>query len=344
VQAIARMHGNLRSHLVRTDGRMYLEDLDSFFAAAEVPFRNASNRVYIEAIQHEARQRGIGVLLSGGQGNLTVSWAGDGLLPDLLRRGRWLRALREARLLVRRGYSRSMWRTLGGKGVAPFLPGPLWGLVEALRGNRKSFARNEPPWRAWSPVHPSFAEEHEVEARARAKDHAFRFKPSPDTRAVRLDVLQGFGLFDGLGTGYQAMFRTEGRDPTTDVRVIEFCLGIPEEQYLRDGVPKRLIRRTMAQRLPPEVLWNKKRGLQAADWLERLQGARERILLELTNLEGSSLASRALDLPRLRRLVEGMDRAGNDAGELMRKYRGVLELGLMTACFLRWVEKESIRT
>jgi asparagine synthase (glutamine-hydrolysing) len=94
----------------------------------------------------------------------------------------------------------------------------------------------------------------------------------------------------------------------------------------------------MAQKLPPEVLTSRKRGLQAADWFERLIGARARILDELTQVEQCDLARRALDLPRLRRLVEEMPRATGDADQVMTDYRGVLELGLMTGCFIRWVE------
>jgi len=60
VQAIARMHGNLRSHLVRTDGRMYLEDLDSFFAAAEVPFRNATGvEICGSCVRRFGRKKGV---------------------------------------------------------------------------------------------------------------------------------------------------------------------------------------------------------------------------------------------------------------------------------------------
>jgi hypothetical protein len=78
--------------------------------------------------------------------------------------------------------------------------------------------------------------------------------------------------------------------------------------------------------------------LQAADWFERLNGAQPRILDELTRLEQSDLARRALDLARLRQLMEQMPQVGGDADQMMADYRGVLEFGLMTGCFLRWFE------
>ncbi len=340
VKAIARLYDNLDLNLIRTDGRVYLEDLDTYFAAAEVPFRNASNRVYLEAILQAAQRQGIGVLLTGGQGNLTISWNGAGLLPKLIYERKWLRALLEARALTRRGNGRSTWRALVAQGIMPLLPKPLWhGLQYFRRKGKRALSSDSLPWPAYSAIHPDFVKEKKVEERARQKGHDFHPRLTRDTRAIRLKTMTGFGLSDGLGTGYQALFGVEMRDPTTDVRIIEFCLAIPEGQFLCEGLQRRLIRRAMQDRLPPEVLWNKGRGLQAADWFERLCGAQDQILQELERMERSQLARRALDMSRLRRLVEEMPHAGDDAAELMRKYRTVLEFGLMTGCYILWVEK-----
>ena len=34
------------------------------------------------------------------------------------------------------------------------------------------------------------------------------------------------------------------RDPTNDLRVIHFCLSVPEEQYVQNGMDRALIRRS----------------------------------------------------------------------------------------------------
>jgi asparagine synthase (glutamine-hydrolysing) len=96
----------------------------------------------------------------------------------------------------------------------------------------------------------------------------------------------------------------------------------------------------MADRLPPEVLANRQRGLQAADWYDRLVGARAALLEELTRIEQCDLAQQALDLPRLRGLVVQLGRDNvNRVGQQFAQYRGVLERGLMTGSFIRWVEE-----
>ena len=105
-----------------------------------------------------------------------------------------------------------------------------------------------------------------------------------------------------------------------------------------DGQARWLIQRAMANRLPREILENKKRGLQAADWYARLYTHRADVLDELAAAERCELAARSIDLKRLRELVEQIPEHPTDIGRAMFDYRSVLELGLMTAAFVRWVE------
>jgi len=96
----------------------------------------------------------------------------------------------------------------------------------------------------------------------------------------------------------------------------------------------------MAGRLPPSVLANRLRGLQAADWFERSTGVRGRIAADVARFERSDLARRALDLARMRRLVEQWPAAGASDDSLMLDYNCVLERGLMVGRFLLWFEAE----
>lgn len=339
VQAMARRYDNLDLNLVHTSGHVFLDDLDTLFDAAEMPFRNASNRVWYEALLREAQRQGVRVLLNGGLGNLTISWGGDGLLSQLLRARRWRDVLREARALVRQNHARSTVRALMALGIMPLLPTPLYCAIRRARRPDGARSRANLPWRAYSAVNPEFAATQRVDERARATGPDFRLRLRPDTRGQRYKTLErAADLGDGLAAGYQALFGIDGRDPTSDVRIVEFCLSLPEEQYLRDGQARWLVRRAMTKRLPPEVLDNKTRGLQAADWFERLRGAHTRIVDELTLLEQSDVARRAIDLARLRRLVEQMPHADAGAEKTLADYRGVLEFGLMTGRFIRWCE------
>lgn len=336
VQALARCYANLDLNLVRTDGRNYLQDLAPFFSACELPFRNASNRVWYEEILRQAQAQNVGVILNGGQGNLTISWRGDGLLPKLLRAGHWQRAWQETRALEKNGAIRSTWRGLTALGVMPLLPDRAHDTIQRLRG--KAIVSHA-AWREYSAIHPDFYRAQRVAERAREGRVSLSLRARGDMRRIRAETMRGTGAAgDGLGAGYLALFGIEQRAPAADQRVVEFCLALPEEQFLRDGQQRWLIQRAMQERLPSEILNNRKRGLQAADWYERLFGARAEVLEEIARLEKTELAARALDLSRLRQLVEQMPAQVTDVERIMRDYRFVLELGLMTGRFVRWVE------
>lgn len=337
VEAVAQLHENLDLNLVRTDGLIFLHDLDRLFAYAEVPFPNTSNRVWWEAILQRASSQGIRVMLTGMQGNLTMSWDGSGLLVQLLRQGRLGRALHEAQALASSGEARSALRALVGQGVMPQLPIPLWAAIQRLRGKLKESP--DDPWHAYSPIHPDLVAAQKLEAQDMDINSPYLSRFRADTRRLRYHVATTVDIGSDLDTGYQAMFGIETRSPTADVRLLEFCLALPEEQYLRDGQPRWLIRRAMADRLPPKVLENRKRGLQAADWYERLSAARETLQAELAGLERSELARRVLDLPRLRRLFEQWPRDGWDELQTYIDYCRVLESGLMAGRFLCWFER-----
>jgi asparagine synthase (glutamine-hydrolysing) len=137
------------------------------------------------------------------------------------------------------------------------------------------------------------------------------------------------------------MFGIQIRNPTGDRRIVEFCLSLPEEQHQHNGVPRSLIRRAVADRLPSPVLANRQRGMQAADWVDRAIAGRSQMFAELAKLERSELGASALDLNWIRELVqelpgfaEGKTRKGID-------YRGITGSAFMTGSFIRRFEASS---
>jgi asparagine synthase (glutamine-hydrolysing) len=334
VQAIGRKYDNLDLNLVRTNGCFFLDDIEPFFDANEAPFRAARNRVWWEAIMRQATCKGVRVLLTGLPGNFTISQGGEGLLPQLISQGKWIRATRQARACARQEGGPSALKVLA-RGAMPLLPSPLWLIAARLRQPGNGVHRTSQPWRAYSPIHPEFARLHRVEERASPKGHSFHLRRPRSTRADRYECVQRAepGL---ISRCYEALFGVQTRHPTGDVRIVEFCLSLPEEQYQLNGMSRSLIRRAMKDRLPPEVLANQRRGKQAADWFEAANAARFRMLDELARIEHSELAARALDLNRVRGLLRQMPEL--DAGPVSFSYFGILAWAFMTGSFLRWFE------
>lgn len=63
----------------------------------------------------------------------------------------------------------------------------------------------------------------------------------------------------------------EAREPLLDHRLIEFLFRLPPNMLVRDGVTKPILRRLLAERLPPELVHGPKRGF-AVPLLAWLQG------------------------------------------------------------------------
>ena len=336
VESIARRYDNIDLTFIRPDGRFLLQDANRRYDTSELLTRGASNLVWWDQLMDTAASQGVRVLLQGTGGNQTVSWNGSGAICQMVGRGQWRRAFTESRALAGAGGGRSVLRTLMSHGVLPWLPTPVYLGLQRLRS--RGTPRHS-PWRAWSPIHPAFEAAHRVRARALARGHDDRLRLQPDTRAQRYLFLQRAGeRADGLFAGCQARFGLDVRDPTADTRLVEFCLSLPEDQYLRNGQGRWLVRRAMADRLPPEILDNPRRGLQASDWLTPMIRHRDEMFAELAQLEQSDLARRALDLAEVRRLLDAMPSARAEDLQAAGNYRGIFDTALAAGRFILWAE------
>jgi asparagine synthase (glutamine-hydrolysing) len=103
------------------------------------------------------------------------------------------------------------------------------------------------------------------------------------------------GEIDTLANAYGLNVRT----PVMDKRIIEFCWGIPNEQYIRKGYTKWLIKRAMKDKMPEEIIHAKKRGVQAADLLFKMTREAKEIQSLMMQLRRSPSASYWLDIDRI---------------------------------------------
>jgi asparagine synthase (glutamine-hydrolysing) len=130
----------------------------------------------------------------------------------------------------------------------------------------------------------------------------------------------------------------EMRDPYSDRELAQFCLTIPEALFRRNGQSRSFARRLFADRLPPEILNEHRRGEQAPNWFESLNARKPVIEEEVSRIEASHIASRLIDVPRLKALVAEWPRDADDAEGRAREYRHALDRAIHTGAFIRWVE------
>jgi asparagine synthase (glutamine-hydrolysing) len=159
------------------------------------------------------------------------------------------------------------------------------------------------------------------------------FRPERDLRKARLDIARpGSYITGAIWSEIGAAYGLEVRDPTFDQRVMSFCWSIPQSQYLLDGQNRMLIRRAMADYLPEQVLWNRSKGIQAADIAQRIVDNQSDVGMALAKLDQSELACHYLDLPRMRAIFESVQyKIDSDSYEQCGL---VLLRGLMVGQFL----------
>jgi asparagine synthase (glutamine-hydrolysing) len=119
---VAARYENIDLNVIRTEGLFFLNGLDRFFDAAEMPWEAPASRVWYEDIMAQAQRRGIRVLLTGKCGNWTISWNGSGLIRSLVGTRRWAAAWRETRALTPASRIRPAARALVRGGLIPQLP------------------------------------------------------------------------------------------------------------------------------------------------------------------------------------------------------------------------------
>jgi len=321
--AVAALYPNIEHVLVRTGGRSPIAALDRGFDLYQAPVLNLCNFVWGEKIAEEARDRGHRVLLTGQAGNFTFSHTGLDLLPDLLGRGRLIRLAREARALRRRG---TRLESVAAHALWPFLPPRLFQLVNRLRGRRVGAGAGET-----SLLNPALGQA----VAARLADRLARATANGDRGVgIRLAALAGteFGNFN---KGALAGWGLDVRDPTGDRRLVELSLSIPGHIYLADGLPRALARQVLADRLPPVVVGETRKGLQGTDWHEGLVSDWENMRREVAEIAAVPAASRLLDTRRMAALAGAPAALDWSSNQTHAHYRLALLRGISAGHFIR---------
>jgi asparagine synthase (glutamine-hydrolysing) len=165
-----------------------------------------------------------------------------------------------------------------------------------------------PPWADIGAVQPAFARRVKLRAAARQSHiHKFFVRPFDPIQERSLILSSNTPYAGPIHQSYGAAFGLEVRDPTTDVRLLEYCFGIPNEIYTRDGGERMLVRRAMDGLLPPEVQWNTIRGRQAADVALRLLDHRDEMNAVLARMATASIVTNYIDLAALRSAWEALE-------------------------------------
>jgi asparagine synthase (glutamine-hydrolysing) len=312
--ATARLYSNIEHVTVEAGTYHPLADIDRMFLLFERPVLNLVNVGWSNATLEAARSHGCQVLLSGAFGNHSISFGGMQALAGWLARGRLLRLARESVALKRRG---TRLGTIASQTLGPFLPPPVWKLIERLRGRGRELTD-------FTMIRP------EAAGRVRPWD----FRPRLDPLSARLEQI-GRVDYGNYMKGQLAGWGIDMRDPTADRRLVEFCLSVPAEQFVQGGTTRALARGAFADRLPPEVVGEVRKGYQAADWHEGMAAARADIAEEVRRIASAPGAGELIDLGRMSQMLEQWPEGGWHRPDVFIPYRVALLRGVSAGHFLR---------
>lgn len=325
IEATSRHAGNIDVTYIRATDVSPVRGIERAIELHDEPGHAAANQFWILSILKAAQVRGIGALLTGQGGNATVSWHAPGYLAALASHGQW-QDLRRELTMLRDSAQRPLWRLIAGRIVKPLFFDPLLGKCRRLRLAPE-------PWTNYSAINQRFARELKLVERIRQSGHDPEFKTILNQREGRFAIIKpGQSIIGFLWQEGGAGFGLDVRDPTVDKRVMEFCLSIPDDQYVRGGHDRWLIRRAMKDLMPSVVLDNKGRGRQAADIGRRLQVHFDETESALQQIERSELARHYLDIPLMRRVLHQARHHLDDkvTGDLVT----IFFRGLMVGLFL----------
>ena len=154
------------------------------------------------------------------------------------------------------------WRDIVTRTFAPHMPQWLWLRYAAMIGTPLD------PFQVTAITKDAFKKARGGSPTERRKhDTVFRhWSDGYELRRWSLGRLDGGNMSKAMLAGWGL----DVRDPTSDLRMVEYCLSVPTREFIASGIPRSLARRAMADRLPASVTGERRAGYQAADWHESL--------------------------------------------------------------------------
>lgn len=299
IQTILDKYKNINIEYCKSEGKDSVSDMETYINILEQPYKAIENSFWVFGITEKAAQSGCKVLLSGQYGNSTISYGDfDMHIKTLFTQGKVFKINREIK-----GFSRLYnvpEKRIRKNVVRVLLPYNLRRIVSRLINKDSNKYQ-------YSPINKQLIKMWNIDKRL--KKVGFNMLPQKfytlrDTHKFIVNPI-AFSQMALYETKLSLAYGIADRDPTRDKRVIEFCLSLPSNQFVRDGQERYLIRRNMKDILPDKVRLNyETTGLQAADWLERLKPLWGNIYSQIKHALNSGIIDSYIDINKLMKELE----------------------------------------
>jgi len=283
---------------------------DAIIRLAGMPLNNTLNAAWLSPAYASAAGNGVSTVLSGVFGNITLSYDGLPRLPALLDQGALIRFAFEFIALMRHD-ARNPWelaRTI---------------FASSHHFSRYRRMRRDPSLWPRQRLQRAQLSQGFVESSHWLRDQLDSDAPIPTAEQNQREVnIVRSQRQRHLHMPLQRFWKAQFVSPLTDRRLIEFCLSIPFDQYLRRGQTRSLARRVLSERLPAAILDNQRRGRQCPEAVCRLIAQAPRQLAVLEQYATSPLVRHCLDVPKIRAQLNQISSASiDDVGRALHLHR-----------------------
>jgi len=267
--------GNISDQYFSFPNQSPYSEIEDWLDVMEMPYKFFENSFWLKGIYEQASKDNVGVLLNGQRGNWTISWG-----PVLDYYAMLLRALNFRQLYNEvKQYSNNI--GVGKKRILKFVGKKAFPNIYKYIDRHSQY--EFPTW-----ISEEFAKKTNVLHYLEEKGIDLKgnsISSSYQIRRNQFEQLHFWGLNGTIGTKLSLRHSLWERDPTNDIRVIKFCLSVPENQFVQNGVDRALVRRSTKNLLPNNIRLNQRsRGVQGADGVYRMQNKWSEFIFEIEQL------------------------------------------------------------
>ncbi|WP_064971725.1 asparagine synthase-related protein [Ornithinibacillus californiensis] len=279
--------GNIHANYLSFNGKNPYSEIDGWLEMMEMPYKFFENSVWVKGFSEKAQESGIRVMLNGARGNFGISW-GRALdyHANLLRRVKWMTLYREMT-----SYSKNM--DVDNSRVFSII------FNKAFRNARLE------GYRLPEIINAKFARRTDIYRKLEQYDFYNKPKGMGELRKQHFREPYMWNATGTSNTKLSMKYSLWHRDPTNDYRVIQYCLSLPEEQFVQQGLDRALIRRATMGFLPDKVRLNQRvRGIQGVDWVQRVIPEWGKLQAEVQELIQDPVVSNYLDTKVVKQIAD----------------------------------------
>ena len=148
--------------------------------------------------------------------------------------------------------------------------------------------------------------------------------PRSRADAIRLEIDASRSEMAEITLALELRYGVRYRDVSAYRPLVEYCLGLPTDQFARPGQDRFLARRLARGRLPEEQWRAVRHGRHNADWLIHLKRHRQRHLGQVEAMRAHGWLREVLDLDRMERMLHALpETAGPDERAALPYLQGI---------------------